>query len=939
MSTDFAPGTLVRARGREWVVLADSDSDFLCLRPLGGTEDEVTGIYLPLEPVESAVFGLPDPEHPGDHRSSRLLREAVRLGFRATTGPFRSFASLGVEPRPYQLVPLLMALKLDPVRLLIADDVGIGKTVEALLVAKELLERGETRGVSVLCPPHLAEQWQREMRSKFHLPAELVLPASVARLERECLLNQSVFERFPITVVSTDYIKSDRRRHDFLRTCPELVIVDEAHTCAGVGAGRGGKARHQRHHLVAELARGNQRHLVLVTATPHSGNEEAFRSLLTLLNPKFADLPQDLSGDANEPHRRRLAEQMVQRRRGDLKDYLDTETPFPQREERECAYRLNAQQRELLNDVLAYARELVTDESGGKLRQRVRWWSALALLRTLSSSPAAAMATLHSRAATLESADEGAVDDLGRRSVLDLGDSEDSEELDLTPGSDWTGPEDKSHLARLRAFAARAEGLRGKNDTKLKTALNLLQELLDEGYRPILFCRFIHTAEYVAEELRKSLKKTEVVAITGLLAPAEREERVESLEKHERRVLVCTDCLSEGINLQKSFNAVIHYDLSWNPTRHEQREGRVDRYGQASPKVRVLTLYGADNPVDGIVLEVLLRKHKTIRNSLGINVPVPSDTHTINEALMQGLLLRGGQTSNEQLTFDFYQEEQQQLHAQWDLASEREKRSQTMFAQRALKVDEVARELAEVRRAQGSSQVVEDFVRGAVRAYGGIAQELNGGYVLHLLGAPEPLRELLGVREGQRVRFELPAGPQEEYLSRTHPLVERLASYVMDSTLDALGDGRARRCGVIRTAAVTVRTTLLLLRLRFFVISRFRESWKSEHRMLAEELQLVAFESSPARARWLSEEAAERLLQAEPSGNVDPNQARQFLRSLLEELPAIETRLETLCRGRAEALLETHRRVRQESGRKGVQYFVEPQLPVDILGVYLYQPA
>lgn len=129
MTTDFAPGALVRARGREWVVLADSDSDFLRLRlrPLGGTEDEVTGIYLPLEKVESAVFGLPSPEHPGDHRSSRLLREAARLGFRATTGPFRSFASLGVEPRPYQLVPLLMALKLDPVRLLIADDVGLAR--------------------------------------------------------------------------------------------------------------------------------------------------------------------------------------------------------------------------------------------------------------------------------------------------------------------------------------------------------------------------------------------------------------------------------------------------------------------------------------------------------------------------------------------------------------------------------------------------------------------------------------------------------------------------------------------------------------------------------------------------------------------------------------------------------------------------------------------
>src|ERR1700733_11549168 len=124
----FAVGSLVRTRGREWVVLPESEDDLLVLRPLGGTDEEIAGVYLPLESVESASFALPNPELLGDHRSCGLLRDAVRLGFRASAGPFRSFAHLAIEPRPYQLVPLLMALKLDPIRLLIADDVGIGKT-------------------------------------------------------------------------------------------------------------------------------------------------------------------------------------------------------------------------------------------------------------------------------------------------------------------------------------------------------------------------------------------------------------------------------------------------------------------------------------------------------------------------------------------------------------------------------------------------------------------------------------------------------------------------------------------------------------------------------------------------------------------------------------------------------------------------------------------
>ena len=126
-----AVGTLVRARERDWVVLPGSDEELLLLRPIGGTEDETTGILPALEPVVPAQFDWPDPATAGDHQSARLLRDALRLGFRSSAGPFRCFGSIAVEPRPYQLVPLLMALRLDPVRLLIADDVGVGKTIEA----------------------------------------------------------------------------------------------------------------------------------------------------------------------------------------------------------------------------------------------------------------------------------------------------------------------------------------------------------------------------------------------------------------------------------------------------------------------------------------------------------------------------------------------------------------------------------------------------------------------------------------------------------------------------------------------------------------------------------------------------------------------------------------------------------------------------------------
>ena len=144
-------------------MLPESTADLLMLRPVGGLDEEVTGVLPGVEPVESATFRLPGREDLGDFTSGLLLRDAARLSTRTAAGPFRSFGRIAVEPRPYQLVPLMMALKLDPVRTLVADDVGIGKTIEACLIARELLDRGEIRRIAVLCPPHLAEQWQREL--------------------------------------------------------------------------------------------------------------------------------------------------------------------------------------------------------------------------------------------------------------------------------------------------------------------------------------------------------------------------------------------------------------------------------------------------------------------------------------------------------------------------------------------------------------------------------------------------------------------------------------------------------------------------------------------------------------------------------------------------------------------------------------------------------
>lgn len=934
----YSTGSLVRTRGREWVVLPDSTDELLVLRPLGGTDQEIAGVYLPLEgtDVQPATFDLPDPDHPGDFKSCRMLRDAVRLGFRSSAGPFRSFARLNVEPRPYQLVPLLMALKLDPVRMLIADDVGIGKTIEAGLVARELLDRGEVQRLAVLCPPHLAEQWQSELESKFHIQPELVLPSTVTRLERYTAVGQSLFDLYPFVVVSTDYIKSTRRRDEFVRACPSLVIVDEAHTCAFSEDGRGG--RHLRHQLIQALARSQDRHLILVTATPHSGHEGAFRSLLGLIRPDFLNLPEDLSGKENERHRKEVAAHMVQRRRADLRAYLGADTVFPDREDAEETYTLTNEYKKLLNDVLEYARERVRDATGPRHRQRVRWWSVLALLRSLASSPAAAASTLRTRSSTAETESVDEADQVGERAVLDLDDTDASEFLDVAPGGQEGEEQPGSQRERLLRYARRAEKLWGpKQDAKLRKAIDLVKQFLADGFDPILFCRFIPTAEYVAAELRKALPKgVEVAAVTGLLPPAERELRVTQLGEHEQRVLVATDCMSEGINLQDHFDAVMHYDLSWNPTRHEQREGRADRYGQPSPVVRTVTYYGLDNQIDGVVLDVLLRKHRAIRTSLGISVPVPANTSDVIQALMQGVLLRGSQADPRQFAlFDTSAFVSEDLHARWDNVAEKERRSRTLFAQRTIKVDEVAQEWEAVREAIGTGVDVERFVTEVVETHGGFAARRKGNLEVRLPNRAA-IREACGNREAFTARFELPVPDNVLHLTRTHPIVEGLASYVMDAALDPLLEGMARRSGAIRTRAVQRTTILLLLRLRYHIISQRGEE---EVPLLAEACEVVAYTGRPDAPQWLAGEEAEALLQAQPDANLAPQQATQFVRRALDGMAALEAPLNEIAKRQGTELLEAHRRVRTAARLRGVRYSVQPQLPSDVLGIYVLVPV
>lgn len=941
----FAPGTLVRTRDREWVVLPTSTDDLLVLRPLGGTDDDTAAVLPALEVVTEARFAPPTVDDLGDTTDAALLRAALRIGFRSSGGPFRSLARLSVSPRAYQYVPLLLGLRQDTVRLLIADDVGIGKTVEAGLIATELIAQGDVERMTVLCSPALAEQWQGELRDKFGIEAEVVLPSTVRRLTRGLLLTESLFERYPYTVVSTDFIKSPTHRHEFLNHCPELVIVDEAHTAVADGAGSSGN-RTQRYDLLRSVAADRSRHLVLVTATPHSGKEEGFRNLLGLLDPELANLDLD---DAQS--RVRLARHFVQRRRADIRSYLREDTVFPSdRLSREAPYELGTDYRAFFDRVLDYARERVTTSDGpgvSTVRQRVQWWSALALLRALSSSPAAAASTLRTRAAAAGATTVEEADALGRATILDTADDEALESMDITPGADLA-TDDESNGAtnadrrRLLDLARSAEALAGPaSDKKLATLIAQVREIIDGGDSPIVFCRFIDTADYVAEHLTNALgSRASVASVTGTLPPELRRARIDELATNDGPiVLVATDCLSEGVNLQDHFSAVIHYDLAWNPTRHEQREGRVDRFGQSHDIVRAVTIYGRDNPVDGIVLDVLLRKFQAIRAATGVSVPVPDRSDDVVGALIEGLILRGRENSD-QLRFDLnLDERREQLHQEWESAAERERRSQTRYAQQAIHPEDVAREVGDARRSIGEPAEIEAFAIAALRALGATPKNITGGWTTPTAALPKGLRDSFPrpLADSLVLQRDLPAPMDRAVLTRTDSTVAAIAHWVLDTALDPLGDRSvASRAGVVRTSAVTRRTTLLLVRFRFHL------SLPSHHgarQQVAEEARVLGFAGSPSEPEWLNESDAEALLRCQSDANLGADQAAEQARRILDSLGQLETNLNDQADALAADLLDAHRRVRSSSGapRRGLS--VDAQHPVDVLGVYIYLPA
>ncbi|MHB8202906.1 MAG: DISARM system SNF2-like helicase DrmD [Desulfomonilaceae bacterium] len=676
------PGQLVRVRHRHFVV-NEVQASALPVNPLkdplkkpqnlvwlssveddAGESDELQVIW-EIEPGAVVRDRIDLPEPIGFDSPARMdaFLDAVRWGavssadVRSLQSPFRS----GIEIEDYQLDPLVRALQMPRVSLLVADDVGLGKTIETGLVVQELIIRQRVHSVLIVCPASIQIQWRDQMRDKFGLEFRIVDSKLIADLRRRRGLHVNPWTHFPRLITSIDFLKREKPLRRFRETLPpddapkyprryDMLVIDEAHNIAP--SGRGVYATDsQRTHAIREII-PHFEHRIFLTATPHNGYPESFRSLLELVdNRRFSR--------GIEPDEKQLRAVMVRRMKSELPERWDGTPRFPKRLVEPLEVDYSPEERVAHENLKRYT-QLRGRNCASEPEKFASDFVLKLLKKRLFSSPAAFLATLekHERSLNLAARKSGKLSSqsigLLRRRVEGIEDDyadddqyEESSNEVIEIASRFfreLTSEERSLLNDLKRFA------RHFSDTTDSKAICLIK-WLQRNIKPDN--RWSDERVLIFTEYRATQKWLQGILAAHGLATGERLQTIfggMSTEETEKikaafqaspkdspiRILLATDCASEGVDLQNHCSKLIHYEIPWNPNRMEQRNGRLDRHGQRAKEVSVFHFVGkgyksqrtgetvSGHDLDGD-LEFLMKaveKVNTIREDLGKVGPV-----------------------------------------------------------------------------------------------------------------------------------------------------------------------------------------------------------------------------------------------------------------------------------------------------------------------------
>ena len=593
--------------------LHDSSITSQHLVQLNSIEDDALGeslqVIWELEPgtrVDEKV-GLPEPVGFDSPRRLDAFLDAVQWGavssadVRALQAPFRS----GIELEDYQLDPLVRAVQMPRVNLLIADDVGLGKTIEAGLVLQELIVRNRARTVLIVCPSGLQVQWHDQMRDKFGLEFRIVDSELMRDLRRKRGIHVNPWTHFPRLITSIDFLKRDRPMRLFREKLPgeneskfprrfDILIVDEAHNVAPQG--RGKYATDSQRTLAIRTLAPHFEHKLFLTATPHNGYRESFTALLELLDDqRFAR--------GVEPDRQQLSAVMVRRMKSELKKRWDGTPRFPDRKIEALEVSYSEEEKQVHTWLREYT-QLRQSNARDEIERYATEFVLKLLKKRLFSSPSAFRITLEQHQKSLASAKRR--DSAVRkpafgilRQRLDEAEDQFADDEESAQFVEDTVDE-ASHLFRpltdqerllLEKMAAWAEKESRRPDTKTQRLIDWLKEYIKPNgvwsdERVIIFTEYRATLNWLQQIFAPQglTGENRLMTLYGGMETQDREKIKAAFQAKPSdspvRILLATDAASEGIDLQNHCHRLIHFEIPWNPNRMEQRNGRVDRHGQ-----------------------------------------------------------------------------------------------------------------------------------------------------------------------------------------------------------------------------------------------------------------------------------------------------------------------------------------------------------------------
>src|ERR1700730_18633447 len=574
----------------------------------------------------------------GDGEAFRIASEAQRIRLAHLFDPYLAVHSSRIEPLPHQITAVYgEMLPRQPLRFLLADDPGAGKTIMAGLFIKELIIRGDLERCLIIAPGSLVEQWQDELKEKFDLTFDIV-----SREQIETTVTGNPFVERNHLIMRLDMAARSETLQAKLQAAPEwdLVICDEAHRMAASLFGN--EIKYTKRYKLGQLVGGRARHFLLMTATPHNGSNADFQLFMGLLDAdRFEGRPREGARkiDVSDLMRRLTKEELRK---------FDGSPLFPERKAYTVQYQLSDLEAQLYADVTEYVRNEMRNlnKLAGDDKRRNNVGFALQILqRRLASSPAAIYHSLRRRRERLETrlAEERIIARGGKlqkqEQLPSLFDDEEDSDLDEAGGAELeqaeqeivdrataaqTIPELEAELVVLRDLEKLADRLRRSGqDAKWRQ----LGEILDKPpmvnevtgeRRKLLICTEPRdTLEYLASNIRQRIGKHEAVAVIHGGVPRDvRKANIAAFnDDPEVRILVANDAAGEGVNLQRGAHLMVNYDLPWNPNRLEQRFGRIHRIGQT--EVCHLWNLCAGNTREGEVYRRLLEKLEEARAALG----------------------------------------------------------------------------------------------------------------------------------------------------------------------------------------------------------------------------------------------------------------------------------------------------------------------------------